>query len=155
MLRVGQIFLQKGVEHALVYVVAARGAAGLTAVVELVVREDFDSVVDPSGGSYYIETLTNSIADEAWKLFREVEDKGGYIAAFRDGFITSTIEASAAAKDKAVATRRTVLLGANQYPNFTEVADKAISESAFESGKFPSCGGVAAGTADGVVGHPH
>ncbi len=89
----------------------------------------FDQVSDASGGSYYIETLTNSVAGEAWKLFREVEEKGGYIAAFKAGFVTSAIEASAAAKDNAVATRRTILLGANQYPNFTEVADKAVTEA--------------------------
>ncbi len=100
--------------------------------VQLLLKHEshFDQVSDPSGGSYYIETLTASIATEAWKLFREVEDKGGYIAAFKAGFITSTIEASAAAKDKAVATRRTILLGANQYPNFTEIAPENISECA-------------------------
>ena len=100
----------------------------------------FDQVSDASGGSYYIETLTNNIADQAWKLFREVEDKGGYIAAFRDGFVTSAIEASAAAKDKAVATRRTILLGANQYPNFTETADKAVTEKDVRpAGCDPDC----------------
>jgi methylmalonyl-CoA mutase len=97
--------------------------------VQLLLKHEshFDQVSDPSGGSYYIETLTNNIAAEAWKLFREVEDRGGYIAAFREGFVTAAVEASAVAKDKAVATRRTILLGANQYPNFTEVADKAIT----------------------------
>ena len=109
--------------------------------VQLLLKHEshFNQVSDPSGGSYYIETLTNSIAEEAWKLFRTVEEKGGYVAAFKDGFITETVEASAAAKDKAVATRRTVLLGANQYPNFTEVADKAISESAVKTAVQP-CG---------------
>jgi methylmalonyl-CoA mutase len=111
----------------------------------------FDRVADPSGGSYYIETLTKSIADEAWKLFCEVEDKGGYIAAFKGGFITGTVEASAAAKDKAVATRRTVLLGTNQYPNFTETAPATLCECAVSRSGFPSCGGMAAGTADGVI----
>ncbi|MDR0907525.1 MAG: acyl-CoA mutase large subunit family protein [Rikenellaceae bacterium] len=89
----------------------------------------FDQVTDPSGGSYYIENLTQSIANEAWKLFVEVENRGGYVAAFKEGFITGAIEASAAAKDKAVATRRISLLGVNQFPNFTEVADKAVSEA--------------------------
>ncbi|MDR2894990.1 MAG: acyl-CoA mutase large subunit family protein [Alistipes sp.] len=100
--------------------------------VQLLLKHEshFDQVSDPSGGSYYIETLTNSIATEAWKLFREVEDKGGYIAAFKAGFVTSAVETSAAAKDKAVATRRTVLLGANQYPNFTETAPEAVTEKA-------------------------
>ena len=86
----------------------------------------FDQVVDPAGGSYYIENLTNSIAEEAWKLFLEVEEKGGYEEALKAGFIVERVKASAAAKDKAVATRRQILLGANQYPNFTEVADAAV-----------------------------
>ena len=100
--------------------------------VQLLLKHEshFDQVSDPSGGSYYIETLTNSIATEAWKLFREVEDKGGYIAAFKEGFITGAVEASAAAKDKAVATRRTILLGANQYPNFTEIAGENVTAKA-------------------------
>ena len=38
-----------------------------------------DKVVDPAGGSYYVETLTVAIAKEAWKLFLEVEDKGGFL----------------------------------------------------------------------------
>ena len=97
--------------------------------VELLLKHEshFDQVVDPAGGSYYIETLTKSIAAEAWKLFLEVEEKGGYVAAFKDGFIVDRVKASAAAKDKNIATRRQVLLGANQYPNFTEVADAAVS----------------------------
>lgn len=92
----------------------------------------FDQVIDPAGGSYYIENLTKSIADEAWKLFLEVEEKGGYVEAFNAGFIVERVKASAAAKDKAVATRRQTILGANQYPNFTEVADKALCAEAVE-----------------------
>ena len=88
----------------------------------------FDQVVDPAGGSYFIENLTKNIATEAWALFREIEDKGGYIEAFRSGVIVEKVKASAALKDKNIATRRLILLGANQYPNFTEVADAAISE---------------------------
>lgn len=88
----------------------------------------FDQVIDPAGGSYYIESLTSSIAKEAWTLFREIEEKGGYIAAFKEGFVVERVKASAAAKDKAIATRRLILLGANQYPNFTEVADEAICD---------------------------
>ncbi|MFI3301693.1 MAG: methylmalonyl-CoA mutase family protein [Rikenellaceae bacterium] len=86
----------------------------------------FDQVVDPAGGSYYIENLTQSIAAEAWKLFLEIEDKGGYAAAFGAGFIVERVEASAAAKDKNIATRRQILLGANQYPNFTETAADSL-----------------------------
>ena len=100
--------------------------------VELLLKHEshFDQVVDPAGGSYYIENLTQSIAAEAWKLFLEIEEKGGYTAAYKAGFVKERIAASAAAKDKAIATRRQTLLGANQYPNFTEVADKALTAEA-------------------------
>ena len=100
--------------------------------VELLLKHEshFDQVVDPAGGSYYVENLTQSIAAEAWKLFLEIEEKGGYTAAYQSGFIRERVAASAAAKDKAIATRRQTLLGANQYPNFTEVADKAITAEA-------------------------
>ncbi|MCD8274061.1 MAG: acyl-CoA mutase large subunit family protein [Alistipes sp.] len=97
--------------------------------VELLLKHEshFDQVVDPAGGSYYIENLTQSIAAEAWKLFLEIEEKGGYSEAYKAGFIAERIKASAAAKDKNIATRRQILLGANQYPNFTEVAGKEIT----------------------------
>lgn len=97
--------------------------------VELLLKHEshFDQVVDPAGGSYYIENLTQSIAAEAWKLFLEIEEKGGYTEAYKSGMIVERVKASAAAKDKNIATRRQVLLGANQYPNFTEVAGKEIT----------------------------
>ena len=96
--------------------------------VELLLKHEshFDQVVDPAGGSYYIETLTKNIAEQAWALFKTVEEKGGYVAAFKEGFIVAEVEKAAAAKDKAVATRRQILLGANQYPNFTEVAAEDV-----------------------------
>ena len=100
--------------------------------VELLLKHEshFDQVVDPAGGSYYIENLTQSIAAEAWKLFLEIEEKGGYAEAYKAGFIKERVEASAAAKDKNIATRRQTLLGANQFPNFTEVAPKEITAEA-------------------------
>lgn len=97
--------------------------------VELLLKNEshFDQVVDPAGGSYYVENLTQSIAAEAWKLFLEIEEKGGYTEAYKADLIVERIKASAAAKDKNIATRRQTLLGANQYPNFTEVAGKEIT----------------------------
>jgi len=102
--------------------------------VELLLKHEahFDQVTDPAGGSYYIENLTQSIAAEAWKLFLEVEDKGGYTEAFKAGFIVERVDASAAAKDKNIATRRQIILGANQFPNFTEVADAKLPAEAVE-----------------------
>lgn len=113
---------------------------------QLLLKEEchFDKVVDPSAGSYYIEVLTGSIAEVAWNLFLETEDKGGFYAAAKAGEVQSAVNASAAARKKAIATRREVLLGTNQYPNFTEVAaDKIKKDTACNCG----CGQDAAITA--------
>ena len=99
---------------------------------QLLLKEEshFDKVVDPSAGSYYVEVLTNSVADVAWKLFLDVEEKGGFAALANAGEIQKSVNASNEARHKNVATRREVLLGSNQYPNFTEVAAEKIQESA-------------------------
>ncbi|MDR3189445.1 MAG: acyl-CoA mutase large subunit family protein, partial [Prevotellaceae bacterium] len=95
---------------------------------QILLKEEahFDWVVDPAAGSYYIETLTQSIAEEAWKLFKQVEEKGGYVAAFKAGFIQEQIKASAQKHDSNIATRREILLGTNQYPNFNEALDEEV-----------------------------
>lgn len=97
---------------------------------QLLLKEEchFDKITDPSAGSYYIENLTSSIAEQAWKLFLEVDEKGFYDA-LKAGTVQSAVKASADARFKAVATRREVLLGTNQFPNFTESASGKIVES--------------------------
>jgi methylmalonyl-CoA mutase len=88
---------------------------------QLILKEEchFDKVADIAGGSYYIETLTNSIAKEAWKIFLETEEKGFY-ESVKAGEIQKAVNASAGKRFKAVAQRREILLGTNQFPNFTE-----------------------------------
>lgn len=85
----------------------------------------FDKVTDPAAGSYYIETLTNEIAAQAWKLFLDVEDKGGFFEVLKSGVVQQAIKATAN-RLKSVSSRREVLLGTNQFPNF---AEKAATES--------------------------
>lgn len=92
----------------------------------------FDKIADPAAGSYYIETLTESLADEAWKQFLAVQDKGGFIAAFKEGFIQTEIKKMAADRDKKIAQRRENLLGTNQFPNFTEKIEAEFDGSLFE-----------------------
>lgn len=95
---------------------------------QLLLKEEchFDKVVDPSAGSYYIEVLTESVADVAWKLFLELEEKGGFYEAVKTGEVQNAVNASSAARKKSIATRREVLLGTNQFPNFTETAAEKI-----------------------------
>ena len=95
---------------------------------QILLKEEshLDKVVDPAGGSYYVEMLTKNLAEQGWKLFLDVEDKGGFKAALEIGDITNAVNASANERFDKVAKRREQLLGTNQFPNFTEkAADKA------------------------------
>ncbi len=85
-----------------------------------------DKVVDPAGGSYYVETLTVSIAKEAWKLFLEVEEKGGFLTCVNDGSIQAAVRETSAKRHTDVARRKEILLGTNQYPNINETAAAKI-----------------------------
>lgn len=97
---------------------------------QLLLKEEshFDKVTDPAAGSYYIETLTNQLAAQAWKLFLEVEDKGGFFEAIKSGVVQQTIKATAANRLKSVSSRKEVLLGTNQFPNFAEKAAQKVDE---------------------------
>ena len=99
---------------------------------QLLLREEshFNKITDPAAGSYYIENLTISIAEQAWKLFLEVEDKGGFYAALKEGFIQQTVNTSAEARHMAIARRKEILVGTNQYPNINEKAADKIKDKA-------------------------
>ncbi|KGN72078.1 methylmalonyl-CoA mutase small subunit [Porphyromonas sp. COT-239 OH1446] len=91
---------------------------------QLLLKEEchFDKVIDPAAGSYYVEYLTNSIAAEAWKLFLAVDEEGGFASAVEAGSVQQAINASNSKRHAAVAARKEIFLGTNQFPNFTEVA---------------------------------
>lgn len=108
---------------------------------QLLLKEEshFDKVIDPAAGSYYIEYLTNSIADEAWKLFLAVEEEGGFAKAVEAGTVQKAVNASNAKRHANVAARKEIFLGTNQFPNFTEVAASKIKIGA-EEGHSCGCG---------------
>lgn len=98
---------------------------------QVLLREEshLDKVVDPAGGSYYIETLTASIAKVAWGIFNEVEEKGGFYEMVRKGEIQAKVNESGVKRHVDVARRKEILLGTNQYPNFNEKAlDKIVRD---------------------------
>ena len=92
---------------------------------QLIIKEEshFDRIVDPGAGSYYIEHLTDALAQEAWKLFLKVEDEGGFLAAVKAGTIQEDINATNAKRHGDAAKRKEFLLGTNQFPNFTEKSE--------------------------------
>ncbi len=89
-----------------------------------------DKVVDPAGGSYYVETLTVNIAEQAWKLFLATEEEGGFFALAGEGKIQAAVNESCAKRHTDVARRKEILLGTNQYPNVNELAAGKIEKKA-------------------------
>lgn len=77
-------------------------------------------VIDPAGGSWYVESLTAELAARAWALFQEIEKMGGMEYALRTGFPQKAVAATAAERLKAVTRRRDSIVGVNQYANPAE-----------------------------------
>ena len=98
---------------------------------QLLLKEEahFDKVVDPAAGSYYLENLTASIAAEAWKQFLDIQERGGMYQLVSEGKVQEHMEANLKARLGDVAKRKEVLLGSNQFPNFTEKAGKKIKKT--------------------------
>ena len=92
---------------------------------QLLLKEEshFGQIVDPGAGSYYIEHLTDALAQEAWKIFLKVEDKGGFLAAIKAGTVQDDINATNVKRHGDAAKRKEFLLGTNQFPNFTEKSE--------------------------------
>ena len=93
----------------------------------------FDKVTDPSAGSYYIESLTDSLVSETWKLFQQIEKDGGYIVALENGFIQEQIEELCRKRCMNLALRKEVLVGTNQYVNTLESAIEIVTGESSES----------------------
>lgn len=96
-----------------------------------------DKVVDPAGGSYYVETLTVAIAEQAWKVFLAVEEAGGFLAQVNDGSVQKVIRETSEKRHTDVARRKEFLLGTNQFPNINEMAAEKIIEG---GGSVCGCG---------------
>lgn len=89
---------------------------------QIILQEECEltAVIDPAGGSWYIEKLTDDVARGAWKFFTEIEAKGGASAALKAGFIQEKIAATRKGREKLLNQRRVSLVGTNQYPNIIE-----------------------------------
>ncbi len=84
---------------------------------QLVIQHEtgITNVIDPLGGSYYIETLTHSLAEEAWKLIGEVEELGGMTKAVESGMPKLKIEEAAARRQARIDRGEEVIVGVNKY----------------------------------------
>jgi methylmalonyl-CoA mutase len=77
-------------------------------------------VIDPAGGSYYVETLTHQVAEKAWKLFQEIEAKGGMLKALQENFPQEAIAAVNLKRQTDLAKRKSLIVGTNFSANIKE-----------------------------------
>ena len=97
-------------------------------------------VVDPAGGSWFVESLTDSLAKAAWEWFTEIERAGGMAAALADGLVARRIAATWEKRRDAIAHRRDPLTGVSEFPNLNEKLPErapAPAAPAAETGGLP------------------
>lgn len=89
---------------------------------QLVLKEEshLARVVDPAGGSWYVEVLTDRLAERAWGHFQAVEQAGGMAAALLDGSVAKACAEAWSARERRIARRREELTGVNAYPKVDE-----------------------------------
>jgi methylmalonyl-CoA mutase len=86
----------------------------------LVEESHLARVIDPAGGSWYVEQLTDELARAGWVWFQEIERAGGQAAALRSGLVRERIAATWAAREADLAHRREPITGVSEFPNLAE-----------------------------------
>ncbi|MEX2186667.1 MAG: methylmalonyl-CoA mutase family protein [Pirellulales bacterium] len=77
-------------------------------------------VIDPAGGSWYLDQLTEQVADTAWKVFQQIERDGGMLQAVRNGSVAGQIDAAFTPRAKDIARRKEGITGVSEFPNVGE-----------------------------------
>jgi len=97
---------------------------------QIIIQEESNicNVIDPLGGSYYVESLTKSIIDEAQKIIDEIEELGGMAKAIESGMPKMRIEESAARKQARIDQGLDVIVGVNKYKLTDEKIDFEVRE---------------------------
>lgn len=81
-------------------------------------------VLDPAGGSWYVEQLTDKLSNESWRLFQEIESNGGLVSALQDGYLQGIIRKTATERERDLAISELELTGINAFPDLSEAAIK-------------------------------
>ncbi len=81
---------------------------------------NMDKVVDPAGGSWYIENLTDETSHKIWDVFQGIEKEGGIVKALQAGSVQKSVNATAAKRYEMADQRRQSIVGVNQYVNLDE-----------------------------------
>ncbi len=97
---------------------------------QLVLKEEsyFGKVSDMGAGSYYIESLTDELAQKAWEEFKKIESKGGFIACLRSNYIQDTITKQARELIEKFREQKIILVGVNKFQNKSESPKTGLHE---------------------------
>lgn len=89
---------------------------------QIVLNEEthISGLIDPAGGSYFVEHLTSELAQSSYKLFKEIQAQGGMLESLKKGFPQSEVGKIASAREKDFAKRKSILVGTNAYANVKE-----------------------------------
>ncbi len=104
-------------------------AERIAANIHLILKEEMllDKVIDPAGGSYYIEALTDNIAEKAWEAFLQIENEGGVLEALRKGTIQKQVKQTFNEKKEKAAKREISIVGTNVYADLKDVPERKES----------------------------
>ena len=108
-----------------------------------------DVVADPAAGSYFLETLTDELAEAGWSFFQEIEARGGLISALEDGFVQQEIKTSRDQRLARIDAGQTVFVGTNAFPQAGEsrlddvISDPPADQIASEIDPLPTLRGPA------------
>jgi len=95
-------------------------------------------VLDPAGGSWYVESLTDQLARAAWEWFTEIERAGGLVAALDSGLVRDRIGAAWETRAQRIATRKDPITGVSEFPNLAEkLPSREPSRAVQPSGGLP------------------
>lgn len=133
--------ISAGVESVLIHPYDAKSMKGISELsarmatnISLILKDEsyFDKVIDPIGGSYSIEQLTEQIAQKAWVKFQEIDALGGILTLEAKSKLAVEIKAKVALKLEKIKSGKQMLIGVNKYPNpQTETNDWLPEENFF------------------------
>jgi methylmalonyl-CoA mutase len=90
-------------------------------------------VVDPAGGSWFLDQLTDQLAEKAWEIFQQVESEGGMLSALSSGWVAQQIDSAFAPRAKDIARRKQGITGVSEFPN---VGEEPIVHEPLDAGKL-------------------
>ncbi|MGW3818238.1 methylmalonyl-CoA mutase family protein [Streptomyces sp. NPDC005046] len=103
----------------------------------LIEESHLSRVIDPAGGSWYVEKLTDELAHAGWEFFQGIEQNGGQAAALRSGRLGQDLAATWAARSAKLAKRREPITGVSEFPHLAERQVERVPAPASPSGGLP------------------